>query len=224
MLLKQNRIRETVPFHWSSSTLPELACLKPIDDDASFLWSGSFDPLLIGTTPIRTRHEGKEDPTTIRSVRVDVDIRPGTGKTGINISLREEASNGNGAIYRIENSSPFPIWAVQDNVPVRDVACSDLVPPHSNISFSLDQPLALHSKRGKKTPDMLDTRLSLAPLESNAGRETSQVISLASEGKTVVLSPSQLTFLGSELRGNLQGLVVAGTTRNDGPTRVLVLR
>lgn len=183
-----------------------------------------FDPLLIGSTPLRTRYIGHCRGTRLRSVKVDVDIRPGTGKTGINISLKEESSNGNGSLYRVENCSPMPVWAVQDIGTERSSISSDLIAPYTSLSFALDKPHSTRTKKKHSVRDLLCVRLSLAPQESLAGNETSRTISLDSEGEAVLLFPSELSFLGSDLRLELQGLAVAGTIKNDGPTRVLMLR
>lgn len=218
-------IRSSIAFHWCCSDLPELVCLKPIDRKSSFSWSGEFDPLLIGSIPLRTRSTGEPIETSLCSVRVDVDLRPGTGKTGINISLKEESSNGNGSIYRIENSSPFPIWVIQDVLSDKKDVVSDVVFPHGSIAYAFDQPLSSGKINSTgRARDPLLVRLCLAPYESAAGKESAQTLSLASEGETALLYPSKLSFLGSELRRELQGISVAATTGTDGPTRVLMLR
>jgi len=151
---------------------------------------------------------------------VDVAIRPGTGKTGINVSLKEEANNGNGSLYRIENSCPMPVWVAQQDADSKLIGPSDLIGPNASIAFALDSPYS----PSRNMPKMVRILLSLAPHESMAGKETARAISLSSEGEVVLLEPRQLSFLGSELRMKLQGLAVAGTIRNDGPTRVLMLR
>jgi hypothetical protein len=70
--------------------------------------------------PIRLRPDVREpdggNAPTIRSIRALVEIRPGTGGSGINVSFREEDANGDGSLFRVENLSTFPIWLAQDGV------------------------------------------------------------------------------------------------------------
>ena len=49
------------PFHWSDLRLPALICVRPLLPDvgtACHKWSGGFDPLTIGVTPVRIREIG----------------------------------------------------------------------------------------------------------------------------------------------------------------------
>ena len=56
----------------------------------SIRWSGGFD------------------------IKAVVEIRPNS--LGVNVALEEEQLEGIGAMFRVENKSPFPIWIGQDGV------------------------------------------------------------------------------------------------------------
>lgn len=85
---------ETAPFHWASFRLPDLICVRPVANcqrSPVYRWSGGFDPLTIGVTPLRIR---KRDDISfssvdqnaaqwrVSSVQAEADIRPRTGGTG----------------------------------------------------------------------------------------------------------------------------------------------
>jgi hypothetical protein len=137
-------VAEIKPFFWTDVNLPELICVRPTgnslsshDLDRRYKWSGAFDIRKIGMIPLRVREEsrpitvhgnGTELNASIKVVRASIEIRPGTGGTGLMISLNEEKNNGEGALYRIENFSPFPLWIVQDGVlanPLSDSSSDD---------------------------------------------------------------------------------------------------
>lgn len=235
---------QTEPFHWGNCRLPELISVRPsvrYQDRCIYKWSGGFDPLVIGHLALRIRRVlGHADilrnhtavTSLVRAVKAEVEIRPQTGGTGINLSFREEDESGVGALYRIENLSPFPIWFCQDDVlsnPLRkasDEDQDDVAYPSSSIVFALDIPF----KQGKYThrkalsfSTLLRVRLALSPFSTRAGIETTKVISMAT-GDTVRLNPSKLMILAPELRNELQDVRVIGALVNDGPTRVLKLR
>lgn len=111
---------ERAPFFWTSLRHPELICIRPthfvdssepiISDESQVLynWSGGFDPCNLGITALRVRtHANTTDNHSIRTIRANVSIRPRSYNTGINISLREEKADGTGALFRIENRTPF---------------------------------------------------------------------------------------------------------------------
>jgi hypothetical protein len=66
--------------------------------------------------PSRKSTLEERDSIRTKSIRALIEIRPGAGASGINISLKEEAAGGDGALYRIENGTPFPVWISQDGV------------------------------------------------------------------------------------------------------------
>ena len=236
---------QTEPFHWGSYHLPELVSIRPIamiNGGCIYKWSGGFDPLLIGHLPLRLRKlsnvpdsndfSDEENGITIHSVKVEIEIRPRTGGTGINLAFREEDASGEGALFRIENFSPFPIWLCQDDVlanPSRQYAAtdhSDIVNPSKSIVFSLDIPFRQGKYSHRKAAalaTLLRVRLALAPLTTRAGIETTKVLSMAI-GETVRLNPSKLMILNPEIRQILQDVRILGAVSNDGPTRVLRLR
>lgn len=151
---------ETSPFHWSDCRRPELVSVRPAGREGArdeYAWSGGFDPLTIGSIPLRVKH-GKNtqnllDPgsPSIRSIRMESDIRPKTGGTGINLSFEEEDSSGDGALFRIENRSPFPVWISQDGMIANpSTSLGDgstlegyLMRPSENSCFALDGELIL---------------------------------------------------------------------------------
>jgi len=124
---------ETVPFHWSDFRLPELVCVQPLSQsnmkregdsshfaacpgDQAYRWSGGFDICHLGMTALRIRSISDYNATVLRTIRAHIEIRPGTGSTGLILSLREEDPSGLGSLFRIENRTPFPIWYCQDGV------------------------------------------------------------------------------------------------------------
>lgn len=231
---------EKASFHWSSFNIPELISVRPIACDTDLFiyeWSGGFDPLSIGALPlrirrrrndVRPRHECSPSLPIVRSVHVESEIRARTGGTGINLTFQDEDPTGVGALFRIENHSMFTIWFSQDGLLENQDSepCSegDLVKPSENAVFALDVPFRQGKYQGRKaaTPaELLRVRLGLAPLLSQAGIETTKVISLATSGERVRLNPSKLSFLESRLRKALSRVRVLGVVVNDGPTRVL---
>jgi hypothetical protein len=54
------------------------------------------------------RNDAKRHDMCLRTVRAHVEIRPGTGGTGIPFSLKDEDFRGEGSLFRIENLTPFP--------------------------------------------------------------------------------------------------------------------
>lgn len=164
---------EALPFFWTDFRLPRLVSVLPVADGDFYKWSGGFDLCNLGMTPVRIRNEkglGMTGGTTVSSssIRALVEVRQGTGGFGVNVSLREEESNGDGSLFRIENLTSFPIWLAQDGVlanpnttirdqqragikrttgelrsqSIDDVARidGDLVPPNSRSTFALDVP------------------------------------------------------------------------------------
>jgi hypothetical protein len=116
---------ESCPFYWADFRLPGLASVRPFlqnDSGQSFYrWSGGFDVCNLGMCPIRVRLDQSLPNLTLRngplrSIRALVEIRPGTGGSGINLSFKEEDPCGDGSLFRVENFSKFPIWLAQDGV------------------------------------------------------------------------------------------------------------
>lgn len=120
---------EASPFHWADFRLPELVSVRPSIGDGSniFKWSGGFDICNLGMTAVRVRQHRISKRTdhillagypfaSLRSIRATVEIRRGTGGSGINISFQEEDPSGDGSLFRIENLSTFPVWLAQDGV------------------------------------------------------------------------------------------------------------
>ena len=234
------------PFYWSDFRLPKLVSVVPFDasgiDDEKFRWSGGFDPCNLGMTPVRIRN-GKmnihlpADDCATTSIRVLVEVRPGTGGHGINVSLREEAPDGDGSLFRIENLSPFPIWLSQDGVLANPIASTrntsnrtsfvdgDCIQPSSRSTFALDVPYRqgkyAHRKEASLS-ELMHVRAALAPLSSRIGIESVKVIGLATMGETIRLNPmklpSKLTSQGQDI---LRTIRILGVVATDGPTRVL---
>ncbi|KAL7566351.1 hypothetical protein ACA910_013669 [Epithemia clementina (nom. ined.)] len=235
----------TIPFHWVNHLRPELICVRPCvgeDGTPRYRWSGGFDPLTIGVIPLRVRtsagNSGKESPSSydsmIRSVKVESKIRPGTGRTGINISLAEEDERADGCLFRIDNRSLFPVWIAQDGIlanpstrdTFHDVAAGDCLPPNQAVSFALDVPYRQGKYKHRKAAtleELLRVRISLAPLHSRSGIESTKVVTLSRIGSVVRLNPSKLSVLEQNHRYGLQQIRVIGAVTNDGPTRVLRL-
>lgn len=235
---------QTEPFHWGNCRLPELISVRPsfrVQDRCIYKWSGGFDPLVIGHVALRIRRvlghadnlrDNKFVDGIVRAVKAEIEIRPQTGGTGIDLSFREEDESGVGALYRIENLSPLPIWFCQDDVlsnPSRKVSeedQDDIARPSRSVVFALDIPYKQGKYSHRKAlpfSTLLRVRLALSPFSTRAGIETTKVVSMVA-GDTVRLNPSKLMILSPELRHKLQDVRVIGALVNDGPTRVLKLR
>lgn len=240
------------PFYWSDFRLPGLVCVSPCCTDRSgrsiFKWSGGFDICNLGMVPLRIRRGIADDTSdevpVIRSIRALVEIRPGTGGFGINITFREEDPSGDGSLFRIENQSPFPIWIGQDGVlanpsatlgnaspdraakvPGNNSQEDDIIRYKDKKSFALDVPYRqgkyAHRKEASLA-ELLRVRIALAPLSSRAGIETVKVLGLTTVGESARLNPSKLMgTLEHNVRVSLQSMRVLAIVTSDGPTRVL---
>lgn len=236
---------EVAPFYWSDCRLPRLACLRPTnankDEQRCYKWSGGFDPHTLGMTALLIRRtttasssETVDTETLIRSIRTLVELRPGTGGNGFNISFKEESEDGDGALFRVENSSPFNIWISQDGVLANPSATvphttseqdGDLIQPGGKIAFGLEVPYRqgkyAHRKAATMT-ELLRVRIGLAPLSSRAGIETTKVMGLSVIGESTRLKPSKLvTILSPDRRKTLEMVRILAVTTIDGPSRVL---
>lgn len=235
----------TAPFHWVDFRVPELVSVRPFHQDhrgCMYSWSGGFDPLTIGSIPLRVRQNQmvltdysilpEVVPAEVRTIRAEVEIRTRTGGTGISISFQEEDLRGIGALFRVENLSPFPLWICQDGVlsnPSDDAneELGDLLTPYDSLAFSLDVPFRQGKYSHRKAEPMtalLRARVALAPLASRYGAETTKVVSLSVPEGRVVLHPSELSVLPPEIRSRLRSARIIGMLSNDGPTRVFTFR
>lgn len=231
MKSSQTLHREVAPFHWRTNASDYRFCIRPVSEMIDYKWSRGIDPLTIGNVPVKTtrRPLSRECTDEVRSINVEVDIRPGTGGTGINISIKEENSEGNGSLFRIENKTPMPIWIGQDNsANIFDAA--DCVPPSSQIAFGLTHPSQFQHRSRRDESSMqagrLVVRVSLCPLTSPIGLSLAEkiVIDAAKDDEKIILPPSVIPFLPVATRNLLDHSVIVGTLSNDGPTRVFCLR
>lgn len=239
---------EASPFYWSDFHLPRLVSVKPHDPStpasASYKWSGGFDLCSLGMTPIRIRREdGQRVSAMINSIRSLVEVRPGTGGMGINVSLREENPEGEGTLFRIENLTPFPIWLEQDGMLANPATRpqhpeprikiehfeppidGDLIAPHTKSTFALDVPYRQGkyvNRQEASLIELLHVRVGLAPLSSRFGIEMVKVIGLTEVGETIRMNPSRLPLtLSQQQLESLRPIRVLGVVASDGPTRVL---
>jgi hypothetical protein len=222
---------EVHSFYWADFRLPGLVSVRPASRGETvhsiYRWSGGFDICNLGMVPIRVRQTPEKgcDDQEIRSIRALVEIRPGTGGSGINVSFKEEDARGDGSLFRIENLSTFPIWIAQDGVLANPSAAAvdplsraknsidnehqrwtedhaasdgDLVQPSGRISYALDIPFR-QGKYAHRKPatmsELLRLRVALAPLGSRAGVETVKVIGFTVVGDSVRLNPSKLVTI-----------------------------
>ena len=256
--------RASVPFYWADITLPKLICVRPIyintrgNNSQHYQWSGGLDICHLGMIPIRIREEGnnseqktlfedrkseRRERPFIRVIRSLIEIRSGTGGTGITVSFKEESVNGEDSLYRIENHSPFPLWIAQDGVLAnphyekglfksedtnfrgQSESHGDLLAPNEKIAFGLDVPFRQGKYAGRRaaTPEeLLTIRIALAPLSMRDGVETMKVIGLSFVGCSVRLKPSKLrSFLGKGLLLEMMSVRVQGVIWADVPTQVL---
>ncbi|KAL3918475.1 MAG: hypothetical protein SGILL_004217 [Bacillariaceae sp.] len=227
------------PFYWADFRLPRLVSVKPAaistGEEISYRWSGGFDLGSLGMTPVRIRNDNRATDGVVMSIRSLVEVRPGTGGMGMNISLREENTSGEGSLFRIENLTPFPIWLEQDGMLANPTSKDhhagspsidgDLVAPHAKLTFALDIPYRqgkYASRKEASLSELLQVRVALAPLSSRAGVQMVKVIGLTVVGETARMNPSQLPLgLTPERWQSLRPMRVLGVVASDGPTRVL---
>lgn len=254
---------EIVPLWWSNLSNPELICVRPVSNNkfssddvymgnnngCAYRWSGGFDPCSLGMIALRIRTDANFDPISskfepkIRTIRATVSIRPKSNNTGLNVSLKEEQWDGTGALFRIENFSPFPLWVAQEGLMANPISlhtnysssdasistadlvsqisaemAGDRIDSNKTLSFGLDDP----QRQVKHGGGSEFLRVALAPLRSKDGLETTKLIKLKIRNEFARLSPSKLTAnLEEELREEFLGIRVVGTVVADGPTRVV---
>ena len=244
------------PFYWADFRLPGLISVHPVvhghKGATAYKWSGGFDICNLGMVPIRIRPKSfgaNDELNGIQSFRAIVEVRPGTGGTGINVSFKEEDPKGDGSLFRIENLSPFPIWIAQDGVLANPSSIldgkvrpgdkgglggwledyaqldGDLIRPNEKFAFALDIPYMQGKYAHRKEASMaelLRVRVALAPLSNRGGIETVKVIGLSTVGESLRLNPSKV--IGPIVAGTRESLLqvrVLGVLSSDGPTRVL---
>jgi len=136
-----------------------------------FKWSGPIDICKLGMTSIRIRKnptpiksfevsessfetKDMQSSLDLRTIRAHVEIRPGTGASGVKISLKDENSNGSGALFRIENNSPFPLWVCQNDLLVNAMSSGSKILPE------------ISSEQTSLNTRVFDTEKRLKPLDS----------------------------------------------------------
>lgn len=185
--------------------------------------------------PLRVRRvDGSIDQLNITSMRVNVELQPGSGGSGTIVSIRDEDPRGEGSLFRLENHSPFPIFLSQDGVLANPasvlsghstaVSC-DVIEPGESTSYGLDVPFRQGKYAGRSSasmPELLLLRLALAPLSTRDGVESTKLICFDRVGDYIRLSPSKLSSsIGSFLANALLPVRVFGIVGTDGPTRTL---
>ena len=222
--------KATLPFYWFDDTLPELVCARPAGV-ASFKWSGGFDLCTLGMLPLRVRQNNESRRNSkLKSMRVSVELQPGTGGTGTIVSIKDEDPEGEGSLFRIENFSPFQIFVSQDGVLAnpslsgKHSSCGS-INPGASTSYALDVPWRQGKYEGRTSASMFELlmlRCSLAPLSTREGVESTKVISFGEVGQFIRLSPYKLaSVLGVPVTSELLGVRVLGMVGSDGPTRCL---
>ena len=181
---------ECKPFYWADFRLPGLASVRPfLSSRAEYAWTGGVDLVNLGMLPLRLRTRSPSSPveTKIRSIRATIEVRPGTGGTGINIAFKEEDSEGEAALFRIENTSTFPVWVAQDGVLANPFTASppsasrhnqepsdlgeggysrsdgDLFRPNSKSTYALDVPYRQGKYAHRKEASNSGKRKRLGP-------------------------------------------------------------
>ncbi|KAL7555190.1 hypothetical protein ACHAWF_018839 [Thalassiosira exigua] len=229
---------EMLPFYWYNMAMPELVCVKPSQWRNRMKWSGGFDLCTLGMIPVRVRQcDGSIDDGSSHSnlsLRISVELQPGSGGSGTIVSIRDEDPSGEGSLFRIENHSPFPVFISQDGVLSNPVASlrrndstfsCDIIPPGKRSSYSLDVPWRQGKYAGRMSASMSElllVRCALAPLNLRDGAESTKVICLVKVGDSIRLSPSKLSStISSQAASDLLGVRVLGVIGTDGPTRTL---
>ena len=236
---------EVRPFYWADFRLPGLASIRPLSmGTTKYRWRGGFDVSNLGMAPIRVRSKHSDEKDTshpfVHSVRALVEIRPGTGGFGLNLSFKEEDPSGDGALFRIENNTTFPLWFSQDGLVANPTTSArgnnerhqrntdmdgDMISPSSKVCYALDVPYRQGKYAHRKAatmPELLRLRVALAPMGSRAGIESVKVIGLTEVGRDIRLNPGKLgSILPVDVRQKLHKVRILGVISNDGPTRVL---
>lgn len=222
--------KATLPFYWFDGALPELVCTRPAGL-SGFKWSGGFDLCTLGMLPLRVRQNNDSRLNAkLKSMRVSVELQPGTAGTGTIVSIKDEDPNGEGSLFRIENHSPFQIFVSQDGVLAnpslsgKHSSC-DSINPGEKTSYALDVPWRQGKYEGRTSASMFELlmlRCSLAPLSTREGVESTRVISFGEVGQFIRLSPYKLaSALGLSITSELLGVRVLGMVGSDGPTRCI---
>ncbi len=229
------------PFYWTDVRLPELICVRPVskyaqNDENPVSWSGGFDITCLGMIPLRIREntEGSSNSKHVNVVRALVDLRSGTGGTGITVSLKDELNSGEDSLYRIENQTPFPLWIAQDGLLLNPhqgeskseaLSGRNVILPMSQMSYGLDVPFRQGKYSGRKPvsfEELMRLRVGLAPLSSRDGIESTKVVGLSRVEANIRLKPAKLrSFFDDDTIADLMCLNVQGVVSADGPTRVL---
>mmetsp|Transcript_5233 Transcript_5233/g.11858 ORF Transcript_5233/g.11858 Transcript_5233/m.11858 type:complete len:2963 (-) Transcript_5233:1016-9904(-) len=228
---------EALPFYWFDMTLPELVCVRPTQSRNRCKWTGGFDLCTLGMIPLRVRRvDGSIDQLNLRSMRVNVELQPGTGGSGTTVSIRDEDPCGEGSLFRIENHSPFQVFISQDgvlanpaSVLLRNDASSssscDMIQPGERTSYALDVPWRQGKYAGRTSASMSELlllRCALAPLSTRDGVESTKVVCFARVGDSIRLSPYKLSpSISSIVATELLGVRILGIIGTDGPTRTL---
>ena len=222
---------DVIPFYWYDVTLPELVCVRPAQSRNSYQWSGGFDLCSLGMLPIRVRRvDGSVHSLKLKSMRVNVELQPGTGGSGTLSSILEEDPKGEGSLFRIENYSPFRIFYAQDGLLANrlqyntSVSC-DVIEPSEHTSYALDVPWRQGKYAGRSSAtqsELLLLRCALAPIATRDGVESTKVLCMAKVGDYIRLSPSKLSpSIGTSIAAELLGVRILGIVGTDGQTRTL---
>ena len=230
------------PFYWVDIALPELVCMRPVNKNEKqkhpcHAWSGGFDITILGLIPLRIKESSAatKKNNRVNVARALVELRSGTGGTGITVSLKDEHNNGEDSLFRIENETPFPIWFAQDGLlanPNKDMKRKDppfsgskVILPMEKMSYGLEIPFRQGKYSGRKPlsfDELMRLRVGLAPLETRDGIETTKVIALSRVEANTRLKPAKLrSFFDDDTISDLICLNVQGVVSADGPTRVL---
>ena len=222
---------EMLPFYWFDITLPELVCARPTQSRNRYSWSGGCDLCSLGMIPLRVRSINQ---LNLRSLRVNVELQPGTGGSGTIVSMRDEDPHGEGSLFRIENHSPFQVFISQDGVLANpasvmlrnDTSLScDMIQPGERTSYALDVPWRQGKYAGRTSASMAELlllRCALAPLSTRDGVESTKLVSFSRVGDSIRLSPSKLSStVGSFVATELLGVRVLGVIGTDNQTRTL---
>ena len=232
-------------FYWTNVSLPHLICVRPAFKKGSkpsqnmHSWSGGFDITSLGMIPLMiqqdqngTSLDGNKSPR-VEVLRALIELRSGTGGTGISVSIKEDLRSGEDSLYRIENRSPFPLWIVQDGIlanPGIDSSSGTasfvkIIEPEAKVPYGLVKPFRQGKYAGRKAvslEELLRLRVGLAPLATRDGIESTKVISLSIVGATMRLKPAKLrTFFDEGTIADLMNVNVQGVVSSDGATRVL---
>ena len=115
--------------------------------------------------------------------------------------------------------------SVESDFSVSEMKDGEMIAPMDCVAFGLDVPFRQGKyahRSASSMAELLMLRISLAPLSSREGVESTKVINLTKVGDNVRLNPTKLTYmLEDDIITGMLGVRILAVVCADGPTRVV---